>query len=103
LETNVDEEGGVAYRLYYTHKPLQDLMNHSESVLPYQSHDFTARSNKNLVFRMDSVMIFSTLDFFRQTTPLGPMAHRLKLYRTWIRILEDIRSQKSTPRYAAPR
>jgi hypothetical protein len=38
--------------------------------------------------------------FFRQTIPTGLFVHRLMPFRIWIRIREDIRLQKSTPRYA---
>jgi hypothetical protein len=38
--------------------------------------------------------------FFRPTIPLGPLVHRLKLFRKCIRVCEDIRLQKSTLHYA---
>jgi hypothetical protein len=40
---------------------------------------------------------------FWQTIPLGPLIHALKLIRIWICVREDIRLQKSTPRYDAQR
>jgi hypothetical protein len=41
------------------------------------------------------------LRFFRQTISLSPLVHRLKPFRKWIRIREDIRLQILALRYAA--